>query len=81
MSGTLVTICTGVPAGTQQNFKILGTVWYRVPATFSVMPTPKPDIGPFVGNFDKPAVQECECWSENRSKRRVDEDMPFYFLD
>ena len=32
MSGTLVPMGTGVPAGTHQNLKILGTDGYRVPA-------------------------------------------------
>ena len=32
MSGTLVPMGTGVPAGTNQNLKILGTDGYRVPA-------------------------------------------------
>ena len=54
MSGTLVSVGTGVPAGTQPNLKVLGTAGFReprkflklgtarywVPAKFSIMPTP-----------------------------------------
>ena len=31
MSGTLVPMGTGVPAGANQNLKILGIAWYWVP--------------------------------------------------
>ena len=40
MSGTLVPMSTGIPAGTHQNLKILGTAGYRVPIKFQFMPTP-----------------------------------------
>ena len=39
MSGTLVPMGTGAPAGTHQNFKILGTAGYRVPRKFQKLGT------------------------------------------
>ena len=39
MSGTLVPMGTGVPVGTHQNLKILGTAVYRVPARQNILGT------------------------------------------
>ena len=39
MSGTLVPLGTGVPAGTHQNLKILGTAGYRVARKFRKLGT------------------------------------------
>ena len=39
MSGALVPMLTGVPAGTHQKFKILGTAGYRVPRKFQKLGT------------------------------------------
>ena len=48
MSGTLVPMRTGVPAGTQQNFKTLSTgqiriFWVTMGTKFQFMPTPDND--------------------------------------
>ena len=39
MSGTLVPMGTGVPAGTHRNLENLGTAGYRVPGKFKKMGT------------------------------------------
>ena len=55
MSGTLVPMGTGVPAGPHQNLKILGTAGSRVPRKFQKLCT-----AGYRGNFKRWNFHRCE---------------------